>query len=181
MQTRSFHLLEERVTTVGTRNVRTRLNTSLDASSHLFFIFIDDLDSFTALLPRTAVILIPLSSFSNASVFCNNRQLSFSPSSACSSLFPDLIKMREQQAVKILKSAVEAHCLLLDICVVTKWDSVADARSCNFNTQTRSRINHDPFAMHDGCYSNSSANNDDRDAQTSEWGRSAVFFLLSWI
>jgi hypothetical protein len=44
MQTRSFHLLEQRVTTVCTRNVRTRLNTSLDASTHLIFIFIDDLD-----------------------------------------------------------------------------------------------------------------------------------------
>lgn len=47
---------------------------------------------------------------------------------------------------------------------------MADARSCNFNTQTRPRINHDPSAMRDGCYSNSSANNGVRDAETSERG-----------
>jgi hypothetical protein len=58
---------------------------------------------------------------------------------------------------------------------------VADARSCNFDTQIRPRIIHDPSAMHDVCYSNSSANNDNRDAQTSERGRSAVFFSLSCI
>jgi hypothetical protein len=56
---------------------------------------------------------------------------------------------------------------------------VAYARSCNFNPQTRPRINHDPAAMHDGCYNNSSANNGSRDAQTSERGRSAVFYSLS--
>lgn len=138
-------------------------------------------DSFTALWPPTAVILIPLSSLSSVSIFRNNRQLSFSISSACSSLFPDVIKTREQQAVNIVKSAVEVHCLSHDISAVTKWDSVADAHTCNFNTQTRPRINHDPSAMHDGCYSNSSANNGDRDAQTSERGRSAVFFSLTWI
>jgi len=182
MQTRSFQLLEERVTTVCTRCVRTRLNTSLTLPLiwSLFLSMTWIVDSFRALWPPTAVILIPLSSLSNASIFCNNRQLSISLSSACLSFFPDILKTRDQQAVKIVKSVVEVHCLSHDISAVTQWHSVADARSCNFNTQTRPRINHDPSAMHDGCYSNS-ANNGDRDTQTSELGISAVFYSLSWI
>jgi len=38
-----------------------------------------------------------------------------------------------------VKNPVQVHCLSHDISAVTKWDSMADAQSCNFNTQTRPR------------------------------------------
>lgn len=105
--------------------------------------------------------------------------LSLGPSSAFSSLFPDIIKTREQYVVqRIVKSNVEVHCVSHDISAATQWDSLADASSCGLSTQMWPRMSHGPSAVHDG-YSNSSASNENRDAQTRERGISAVFCSLA--